>query len=317
MRRIRVQVVGGPAAGWAGNVSWRLFEERFAITDRRPDIVVLQIVDESARALATDLAPSQKALELGRPVAAISTLDRDHAITAWDRTWRSLLGEADLVIGHQLPLSIGDRGVPLLYPPRPELVSPRPYAGTELPLDLSFVGDFSAEVDADHPWPSDVRSRECRGIALQRLAAGLPERRLLFRNIDYWYEYWRTDTETVRRRHREYAATMGRSTMIFAPPGYGYNTYRHAEAWRQQRLVLSPPLHERILMPEPELWAQEALSVHYRWDGSDLVDTARWALDYAEELADRVQTGHGYYRRWGTREAQINQIEQAFLALLS
>ncbi|MHB8690427.1 MAG: hypothetical protein ACYDHH_04210 [Solirubrobacteraceae bacterium] len=315
MRRIRVLAAGAPGAGWPGYVSWRLFQERFEIVERDPDLVLLQVMDDYQRWMGVDLGPSQRAAELGLPVVALEAMDAIGTTSEWDRRWLELRRRADLVVGPQLPRELGARGVPLLYPPRQRFVGRGPYLGCDAPIELSFVGAYTP--CSATRWPEDERSREWRGAAIQRLCDGLHGHRIEFQRADYWQSWGTADDRRLEQMHIRYARVMARSAVIFCPPGLGYNTTRHTEAWRQRRLVLSAPVHERVMMPEPELWREEALGVHFRWDGSDLVDRCRWAIDNASALAERVAEGHAYYLRWGTAQARLDQIDHAFRRLLA
>ena len=105
-----------------------------------------------------------------------------------------------------------------------------------------------------------------------------------------------------------YHAALSRARVVFVPPGRGYNTQRLTDGWAHGCLVLSPQLTERVGMPEPAAWREEAHHVRYRWDLSDLVERAREALGLGSELRERVAAGREHYLRAGPVEAQMRRI---------
>ncbi|MHB8690424.1 MAG: hypothetical protein ACYDHH_04195 [Solirubrobacteraceae bacterium] len=310
---VRVLAVA-PRTGWPGYLTWEQFGARFTLVEHAPQVVVLQVIDENLRAVSADLSPSLRALELGVPAVLFDARDRPRGATRWDRTAAELVGRADLVVGQNLPLSLGGRGVGMLYHSRPRSEALGvAYRGSAAPIEMSFVGMFRRPQPGAKP---AIRSLEGRGLQLAALARELPNRRLAIHRNDYWAACEIGDVRVIEGMHRHYARVLADSAMVFSPPGAGFNCIRHTEAWQHRRLLLTPKLHERVLVPEPELWRERAIAVDYDFNAENLVAAARWGLDHADALADRVAEGHGYYQRWGTAAARLDQIEHALRSLV-
>jgi hypothetical protein len=325
-RRLRVQCIGKRA--FPRFLAAAAFE-RFAFVDSRPDILVLEhLGPPSSDRTKIDLCSSFEALERGLPTVIFHTLDRWDWSEQWDDRARELCGRVTLLFGTGLPPGpIGNaRVVPLLCPASRQQVPPR--RGAE--IDIFFSGWFqppghqsrrppglpeSLWDDPHEQWQVPAARHKAgwlrvlreRGEAVAILAEALWDCRLVFENRTFWFA-------TVEEQHRmsaEYDAAMSRARVAFTPPGRGYSTQRLTDGWAHRCLVLTPRLTDRVQLPEPRSWWAETHHVCYRWDLLDLAAKARFALEHENELGDRVEAGHAYFKRWGTVAAQVAQITRA------
>lgn len=318
MSRIRVSLLSGAAKGaFPFQFSVAEIERRFEIVTSRPDVIVLQILNQRAFFESVSLAPSFSALDGGTPTVLFHEMDRWDEPGAWHDEAGALAHRADLVFGHQLSNDLDPRRFhPLMLPPfmgdwgqAIHLVEPRE---RKKEIDISFVGSFTSpgeDVDLD-----EVRTREARGLALSVLRAGLSPRWRL--HIDR-RRYWKTPKYELPELMSSYGDILDRSAVVFSPPGYGYNCTRHAEAWAHGCVLLAPRLHERILVEAPEMWESEQMYVGYEWDLSDLVEKA----EHAATLSDRSRTdmltaGRRYYESFCTIRGQVDRVADLILERL-
>jgi hypothetical protein len=143
-----------------------------------------------------------------------------------------------------------------------------------------------------------------RGIAVALLEQALRGYRLRIENGAFWFA---TDRER-ERMNRAYRDALTRTRVVFAPPGRGCSTQRLTDAWMHECVVLSPDLAERIRVPQPRLWVNEAHYVRYSWSLDDLVERAKFAIERADDLSDRARVGREYAERWGAPDRQMATV---------
>lgn len=316
-KRLRVQMAS--KEGFPSYFPQELLNNYFQFVDSRPDVIVLQNLDEPALQAEANLSSSHRYVAGRVPTMAFHAIDRWDAEGAWAESARRLASSATIVFGHNLPLRLPSTAifVPLLCRSLVEETDDRTFPGSEARYELSFVGGYVPQQVEHVDWPEEVRTHRARGVALARLSSALRERRLFVARTDFWTAAERGDQQELARIRGLYRRILIESAAVFSPPGAGYNCHRHAEALAYRRLLLTCPLHERILLPEPELWSEEALGVQYAWDGSDLEERALWMLDNLDSFGERVDEGFGYYLRWVPIEAQLAFVHERLTALMS
>jgi len=215
---------------------------------------------------------------------------------------------ADIVAGPTLPVAGGPRDVvPLPYPALVRrLPSPPDLAAST--VDVHFAGYFK-----EPGWaapPSDTRDRRYRGHLVRQLRDALPAERLRIRRARYWGD---GEKATLRRR---YVRELDRSAIVLAPAGYGYLTFRHADAWARGRVALSEPVHRRIRVPEPARWEEGEICLTYDPAADDIVDVVERALKDPAKLAEVAVSGWDYGRRWADPARQAAHLADALRARL-
>lgn len=316
-KRLRVQLA--TEDGFPSYFPQELLGNYFELVDSRPEVVVLKNLDESALQAEIDLSSSHRYVVGRVPTMVFHAIDRWDAEGAWAESARQLVSSATVVFGNNLPLRLPSRTVlvPLLCRSLVEGTHDRAFSGSEARYELSFVGGYVPQEAESVDWPEEVRTHAARGVALARLTSTLRGRRLFVARTDFWTATEMGDQEELTRIRELYRRVLYESAAVFSPPGAGYNCHRHAEAWAYKRLLLTCPLHERVLLPEPALWYEEAIHVQYAWDGSDLEERSLWMLDNLDALKDRVDEGFGYYLRWAPIETQLALVYERLTALMS
>ena len=281
-------------------------EPAFTMVSQRPDLVMLPLPrgnwaeeDFQRNAALAELAP-------GRPVVAYYPFDSwDDPARGWfgRQDWnemaRRYFQRADIVAGPQLPAHGGPRcSVPLPYPPQVRRVTQPPDLG-RTSCDVHFAGAFRPPA-----WAApleDTRDRRYRGYLVALLESALPPERLLVRKVLYWQDSPQ-DRAALRRRYRE---ELDRSLIVLAPAGYGYLTFRHADAWARGRVVLSEGVHRHVRVPEPERWEAGETCLEYHPAEDDILDVVKCALDDPGRLRSVAAAGWDYGRKWTDPYAQV------------
>ena len=241
---------------------------------------------------------------------------------SWDdpaRAWRGEPGFADLVhqyceaatlvAGPQLPVVGGPaRKLALPYPPMmARLRQPPSLEGAS--LDVQFAGAYR-----DPGWagpPSDTRDRHHRGRLLACLRATRPANRLSLRYAVYW-DHGERARSVLRQRATE---DMDRATMVLAPAGWGHLTFRHSDGWARGRVVLSEPLQEHTLVPEPDRWRSSEIVLTYDPSGADLAEVVECRARRSVPSRRDRRAGWDYGRRWTEPAAQVRLLAQALADL--
>ena len=208
-----------------------------------------------------------------------------------------------MVFGHQLPAEPppAARFEPLLLPALvPALSRPKRVAQK---YAMGFTGAYEPCSNA-HAWPPETRNRHARGVAVAQLARLLASDHCLF---EPRYD-WRAREPERQNLLDRYITELDETTIVFSPPGFGYQTYRNSDAWARGRLLFAPALNEILAIPEPALWAKERIAVTYSLDGGDLADKALWATAHADELQDRASRASATTSCWGPAERQVRNV---------
>jgi len=289
-------------------------QSAFTFVTSRPDVAMLPV----PKWTWTD-----RDFEAARRIAEASTVPTVvyYPFDSWDDPARGWQGPqhwaepvhryvllADVVAGPTLPVTGGPPDVvPLPYPP---VVRRRPSPPDVMAavIDVHFAGYFK-----EPGWaapPADTRDRRYRGHLVRQLREALPAERIRIRKV----EYWRDDApaDLLRRYVRE----LDRSAIVLAPAGYGYLTYRHADAWARGRVALSEPVHRRLQVPEPERWESGDVCLLYDPSRDDIVEVVERALDDRSRLADLAASGWDYGRRWTDPARQAAHLADALRARL-
>jgi hypothetical protein len=124
-------------------------------------------------------------------------------------------------------------------------------------------------------------------------------------------EYWDLDERARRAMRREAVADMDRATMVLAPAGWGHLTIRHSDGWARGRVVLSEPLQEHTLVPEPDRWRSGEIVLPFDPSGSDLAQVVEAGLADPPRLAAIASAGWDYGRRWTRPATQTRLLAQA------
>jgi hypothetical protein len=226
----------------------------------------------------------------------------------WAEPLRRYVLLADVVAGPTLPVSGGPPDVvPLPYPPLVRRRASPPDLASSA-IDVHFAGYFR-----EPGWaapPADTRDRRYRGHLVGQLRDGLPDRRLRIRRTQYWGD----DAQANLRRR--YVREIDRSAIVLAPAGYGYLTFRHADAWARGRAALSEPVHRRLRVPEPERWESGDVCLTYDPCREDIVEVVERALDDPARLSAIAASGWDYGRRWTDPAAQVACLADALRARL-
>ena len=249
--------------------------------------------------------------------AAVPTAFYDR-FDSWDdpsRAWRGdptfvhdlhrYAAAVTVVAGPQLPLAGGPRHpLALPYPP---MVARRasPPAPAPARFDVQFAGAL-----LDPGWaapPLDTRDRHHRGHLVAQLRAAVSPDRLAIRAGRYWMED-ESAQQALRARSLD---EMDQSTIVFAPAGFGYLTIRHSDAWARGRVVLSEPVQQRVLVPEPERWEAGEVAVCYDPAADDLPQVVAEALGDPRRLASVARAGWEYGRRWTDPRVQARMLADA------
>jgi hypothetical protein len=139
------------------------------------------------------------------------------------------------------------------------------------------------------------------------LAQVIAPERLLARHDAYWN---RTPTEQAALRRRS-LGEMDRATVVLAPAGFGWLTFRHSDGWARGRVVLSEPIPRHTLVPEPERWDQGEIALIYDPRGRDLTQVVTSALDDPDRLDHIARAGWEYGRRWTPPRVQAIALARA------
>ena len=226
----------------------------------------------------------------------------------WVEPLHRYVVSADIVAGPSLPVAGGPRDViPLPYPPVVRRL-PAPPDLTPSVFDVHFAGSFR-----EPGWAApatDTRDRRYRGHLVRRLRDGLPAQRLRIRQA----EYWNGDAQANLRRR--YVRELDRSAIVLAPAGYGYLTFRHADAWARGRTALSESVHRRVQVPEPERWASGDVCLTYDPAADDIVEVVERALEDRDRLSEIAASGWDYGRRWTDPARQAAHLADALRARL-
>jgi hypothetical protein len=312
----RLRLLEGDVAGLPDWWPRSVVADVFDLVSGRPDVSVLPMPDGTWTEQDLDRAAT-RATEADLPTAAYYPFDSwDDPSRGWRgrREWADALHRyyrtATVVAGPQLPLTGGPTHcVPLPYGPLVPRV-PEPPVLAQSSTDVHFAG-FYLEPGWAAP-PLDTRDRHHRGHLVQRLTNALPADRLVVRKV----EYWGVDDEEKARMRSCAVAEMDRSTMVLAPAGYGYLTFRHSDAWARGRALLSEPVQRHVLVPEPERWEDGDLAVLYHPATDDIADVVTTALGQPERLAAVARAGWEYGRRWTRPEAQVALLAEALASHL-
>jgi hypothetical protein len=103
-------------------------------------------------------------------------------------------------------------------------------------------------------------------------------------------EYWGGDGAQANLRRR-YVREVDRSAIVLAPAGYGYLTFRHADAWARGRVALSEPVHRRVQVPERWRWEAGEVCLTYDPAADDIVEVVERALEDPARLAAIAASG--------------------------
>jgi len=283
----------------------------FNVVSTRPDAVVLPMPLHTWTSgdfeRASDFAAAARV-----PTVVYDPFDSwDDPSRGWrgDQSWTAdvqhYVLRATIVAGPQLPAEGGPaHPVPLPYPPVVRRVPAPPDLGSST-VDVHFAGVFR-----DEGWaapPHDTRNRHYRGHLVATLQRALPDHRLAIRNVEY-----RSEPQEGRSRlRRQYVAELDRSTMVLAPAGFGYLTFRHSDAWARGRVLLSEPVQRHIAVPEPQRWQSGEVAVLYDPLRDDIADVVAKSLKCRKGLADIARAGWEYGRRWTAPEAQVAALVHA------
>jgi len=271
----------------------------FTFVSSRPDVSMLPMPKWTWTELDFEAALRAAEESSGLTVVYYPFDSWDDPARGWQgpRQWAEPLHRyvlrADIVAGPTLPATGGPHDVvPLPYPPMVRRL-PAPPDVTSSVIDVHFAGYFK-----EPGWaapPADTRDRRYRGHLVRQLRDALPAGRVRIRKAEYWGGGAQAN---LRRR---YVRELDRSAIVLAPAGYGYLTFRHADAWPRGRVVLSEPVHRRLRVPEPARW--EAGEVE-----RDLEDPAR--------LREIAATGWHYGHRWTDPARQAAHLADALRARL-
>jgi hypothetical protein len=157
---------------------------------------------------------------------------------------------------------------------------------------------------------ADTRDRRYRGHLVRQLRAALPPGRVRIRRA----EYWAGDAQANLRRR--YVRELDRSTIVLAPAGYGYLTFRHADAWARGRVALSEPVHRLVQVPEPACWEAGDVCLTYDPAADDIVEVVERGLRDPGRLAEIAASGWRYGRRWTDPALQARHLADALRARL-
>jgi hypothetical protein len=286
----------------------------FDLVDDRPDLQLSVLVSTD------DLSAVERADPDRVQQLVVFGADNWDDATDWHVAVRAFIEQTDtIVFGTQLPVSspVGDRMHPLLCPSMVEPFRPKEPATTH-DLDLVFVGDFAEESTLDGWVPPsddrDLRSWRGRAYLVNLLLRRLPQHRLLIERRTFWDARREMSIVDAARMITSYRRALMRAAVCFAPYGMGYNTLRHSDVLAIGGVLLTPPMHEVIRVPEPELWASEEICVLYAPDGSDLLSVADRAIASSTALQARRQAAFAYYEREGTALARIQRIATVLAA---
>jgi hypothetical protein len=145
---------------------------------------------------------------------------------------------------------------------------------------------------------------------VRQLEAALPAGRVHIRKAGCWGDGAQAN---LRRR---YVRELDRSAIVLAPAGYGYLTFRHADAWPRGRVVLSEPVHRRLRVPEPARWEAGEVCLTYDPAADDIVEVVERDLEDPARLREIAATGWHYGHRWTDPARQAAHLADALRARL-
>ena len=79
--------------------------------------------------------------------------------------------------------------------------------------------------------------------------------------------------------------------------------------------MLSEPLQEHTLVPEPDRWRSSEIVLTYDPSGADLAEVVEAGLADPSRLAAIARGGWDYGRRWTEPAAQVRLLAQALADL--